>query len=303
LPQRLTSPAQEGQLESALKRSGFARTSFESALPDRVSEQVEAETAGGLFAADEPAPVLAERLESASPFVFVSDHAGRRLPRALGDLGLAASEFERHIAYDIGILPVARQLAAAFEAPLVAQTYSRLAIDCNRPTHVAQSIPESSELTEIPGNHMLAPEQREARIEALFRPYHDRIEALLDARSARGLPSILIAMHSFTPVYMGVPRPWTVGLLYNRDARLASPLLDLMNADGAPYVGDKLPYAVDDLSDYTLPVHGERRGLLHVGIEIRQDLIGEPRGQADWVFWLESMLRRVGAVCGMEVEE
>jgi predicted N-formylglutamate amidohydrolase len=265
-------------------------------LPDRPSEQTEAHAVkGGLLGADEPTPVLTDRLESASPFVFVSDHAGRQLPRALGDLGLAAVEFERHIAYDIGILPVARQLAAAFDAPLIAQTYSRLVIDCNRPTHVAQSIPEISELTEIPGNHLLSPEQREARIAALFRPYHDRIAALLEARAARGQPSILIAMHSFTPVYMGVPRPWTVGLLYNRDARLAGPLLDLMNRDGAPYIGDKLPYAVDDLSDYTLPVHGEQRGLLHVGIEIRQDLIGEPRGQAEWAFWLETKLRRLPA--------
>ena len=264
-------------------------------MSDRIAPLEDDIATNGLLAADEPAPVLTERIESTSPFVFVSDHAGRRLPRALGDLGLAAPELERHIAYDIGILPVARQLAAAFEAPLVAQSYSRLAIDCNRPTHVAQSIPETSELTEIPGNHMLSPEQRQARIEALFRPYHDRIEALLDGRAARGLPSILIAMHSFTPVYMGVPRPWTVGLLYNRDARLAGPLLDLMNREGAPYIGDRLPYAVDDLSDYTLPVHGERRGIPHVGIEIRQDLIGEARGQAEWAFWLETLLRRLPA--------
>jgi predicted N-formylglutamate amidohydrolase len=263
-------------------------------LPDRVSQQVEAHTGTGwLLGADEPHPVLAERTESDSPLVFVSDHAGRRLPRALGDLGLATGELERHIAYDIGILPVARQLAAAFDAPLVAQTYSRLVIDCNRPIHVAQSIPETSELTEIPGNKMLSPEQREARFETLFRPYHHRIETLLDTRAARGLTSVLIAMHSFTPVYMGVARPWTVGLLYNRDARLAAPLLDLLNQDAAPYVGDGLPYAMDDLTDYTLPVHGEQRGLLHVGIEIRQDLIAEPRGQADLASWLETMLRRL----------
>ena len=160
---------------------------------------------GGLLAADEPHPVLAERLDSTSPFVFVSDHAGRRLPRAVGDLGLAASDLERHIAYDIGILPVARRLAVAFDAPLLAQIYSRLVIDCNRAPHVAQSIPEISELTEIPGNKLLSPEQRGARIEALFRPYHDRIDALLDTRAARGVQTILIAMHSFTPVYMGVP--------------------------------------------------------------------------------------------------
>jgi predicted N-formylglutamate amidohydrolase len=248
---------------------------------------------GALLGADEPLPVVSERLESDSPLVFLCDHAGRRLPRALGNLGVPAGELERHIAYDIGIWPAARQLAAAFDAPLVAQTYSRLVIDCNRPTHVAQSIPEFSELTEIPGNVALSAAQRQARIDALFRPYHDRIEALLDARAAQGLATVLIAMHSFTPVYMGVSRPWTLGLLYNNDARLAGPLLDLMSQDSAHHIGDKLPYAVDDLSDYSLPVHGERRGLLHVGFEIRQDLLGDARAQAGWAVWLETMLRRV----------
>ena len=241
---------------------------------------------------DEPSPVIVERADSRSPVVFVADHAGRRLPRRLGDLGLPAADLERHIAYDIGILPVARSLARAFDAPLVAQVYSRLVVDCNRPTHVAQSIPETSELTEIPGNLRLPDAARRARIEALFRPYHGAIEALLEARAQARRPTVLIAMHSFTPVFLDVPRPWLIGLLYNRDARLARPLLDLLNQDSAPYVGDRLPYAVQDESDYTLPVHGERRGLPHVGIEIRQDLIAQANGQAAFAAWLEGMLRQ-----------
>jgi predicted N-formylglutamate amidohydrolase len=245
----------------------------------------------GLLDPDEPAPVLVERAESRSPFVFVADHAGRRLPRRLGDLGLSATDLERHIAYDIGILPVAQALARAFDAPFVAQTYSRLVVDCNRPTHVAQSIPEVSELTEIPGNRGLSEAARQARIEALFQPYHGAIEMLLEARAEKGLQTVLVAMHSFTPVFRGVPRRWLIGLLYNRDGRLARPLLELLNQDSAPYVGDQLPYMVHDDSDYTLPVHGERRGLLHVGIEIRQDMIAEAQGQAAWSMWLEGMLR------------
>jgi predicted N-formylglutamate amidohydrolase len=260
------------------------------ALRQRVGESAEA---GALLEADEPAPVEALRLTSPSPFVFLCDHAGRRLPRALGDLGLPAADLERHIAYDIGIWPVAQQLAAAFDAPLVAQTYSRLAIDCNRPTHVPASVPEISETTAIPGNQDLSPAQRQARIDALFRPYHDQVETLLDERAERGLATMLIAMHSFTPVYMGVPRPWTLGLLYNRDARLAAPLLALMGQDSDHHIGDKLPYAVDDLTDYSLPVHGERRGLLHIGFELRQDLLGDTGAQATWVAWLETMLRRL----------
>jgi predicted N-formylglutamate amidohydrolase len=241
---------------------------------------------------DEPAPVVIERADSRSPLVFVADHAGRRLPRRVGDLGLAAADLERHIAYDIGILPVAQALARAFEAPLVAQTYSRLVVDCNRPLHVAQSIPEISELTAIPGNLDLEDAARQARVEAIFRPYHGAIEALLEARSKLGLRTVLIAMHSFTSVFKGIARPWLIGLLYNRDARLARLLLELLNRDSAPYVGDRLPYVVHDESDYTLPVHGERRGLAHVGIEIRQDLISEPAGQREWAGWLEGMLRQ-----------
>jgi predicted N-formylglutamate amidohydrolase len=245
-----------------------------------------------LLAPDEPHPVVVERAESRSPLVFVCDHAGRRLPRSLGDLGLSESDRQRHIAYDIGVWPVAQQLARAFDAPLVGQRYSRLVIDCNRPTHVPASIPEVSETTPIPGNRNLDPAARQARIDSIFTPYHDRIEAILDDRRARGIATALIAVHSFTPVYTDVWRPWVVGLLYDRDARLANVLRDLMNEDSAPYVGDQLPYAVSPESDYTIPVHGERRGLLHVGFEIRQDLLTTTAGQDAWAAWLEPLLRR-----------
>jgi predicted N-formylglutamate amidohydrolase len=140
-----------------------------------------------LLEPDEPQPVQVERADSDSPFLFACDHAGRRVPRALGDFGLAAAHFERHIAYDVGIEPVARRLAAAFDAPLVAQTYSRLVIDCNRPTHVPASIPAISEATPIPGNEGIAPAEREARIGALFRPYHDTLEQILDDRARDGI--------------------------------------------------------------------------------------------------------------------
>jgi predicted N-formylglutamate amidohydrolase len=246
-----------------------------------------------LLEPDEPHPVHVERADSPSPFVLACDHAGRRVPRALGDLGLAPEHFERHIAYDIGIEPVAGRLAAAFDAPLVAQRYSRLVIDCNRPTHVPSSIPTISEATPIPGNEGIAPDEREARIEALFRPYHATLEGILEARARQRIPTILIAMHSFTPVYNGTSRPWRLGLLYDRDARLAGSMLRILNDDAAPYIGDKLPYAVSEETDYTLPVHGERRGLLHAGLEIRQDQIGEPAGQAAWATWLELLFARV----------
>jgi predicted N-formylglutamate amidohydrolase len=244
-----------------------------------------------LLEPDEPPPVIVERADGSSPYVLVSDHAGRRLPRATGTLGLAPADLERHIAYDIGIEPVAREVARALDAPFVAQTYSRLVIDCNRPTDAPASIPEISETTEVPGNRAIGEGARRARIEALFEPYHQAIAAILDARARQGRPTVLIAMHSFTPVYMGACRPWEIGLLYNREPRVARAALDLLAGDDALTVGDNLPYKVDDATDYTLPVHGERRGLLHTGVEIRQDLIAEAAGQEQWAQRMTRLLR------------
>ena len=179
------------------------------------------------------------------------------------------------------------------DAALIVQTYSRLVIDCNRDPAVSSSIPDFSEDTEIPGNCSLTPAGRAARVQAVFGPYHDRIAAALDSRQGEGRASVLVALHSFTPVFRGVSRPWHVGVLFNRDARLAHPLLGLLRAEGDLPVGENEPYRVTDLTDYTVPVHGERRGLPHVEIEIRQDLISEPAGQAAWAERLARLLPEV----------
>jgi predicted N-formylglutamate amidohydrolase len=234
-----------------------------------------------LLAADEPGPVEWIGAVADGPFLIVCDHAGRRIPRRLGALGLAETELARHIAWDIGAAAVTRLLAAKLGAPAILQTWSRLVIDCNRPPHVESSIASASERTEIPGNIGLGEADRTRRIAEIFTPYHDRIAAELDRRQAAGIPTALIAVHSFTPVYLGVARPWHAGLLYNRDDRLSRPLIALLQAEGF-VVGDNEPYAVSDESDYTIPVHAERRGLPYAEIEIRQDLIGEPAGQVAW---------------------
>ena len=235
-----------------------------------------------LLNSDDPPAVNIYNAAGASPFLLVADHAGNVFPRALGHLGIEASETGRHIAWDIGIAEVSRALADLIDAPLIAQTYSRLVIDCNRPPGAPTSIPTLSEATEIPGNRDLFPAAREAREMEIFRPYHATITASLDARAAAGRPTLLVAMHSFTPVYLGVARPWQAGLLYNRDAGLAACLLAALRQEEGLVVGDNEPYAVSDLTDYTIPVHGEERGVPHVGVEIRQDLISAAEGQAEW---------------------
>jgi predicted N-formylglutamate amidohydrolase len=234
-----------------------------------------------LGAADVP-PVHEYNAGGASPFLLTSDHYGRAIPRILGDLGLPAGEMDRHIAWDIGIAGVADALSKHLDAHLIAQRYSRLVIDCNRPPEAASSIPVISEATAIKANEGLAREAAQARRQAIFEPYHRRIAETIDRRLREGKPVVLVSLHSFTPVYAGVARPWHIGTLYQRDTRLPPLLLKHLRAEADLVVGDNEPYAVSDDTDYTIPVHGEARGLMNSGIEIRQDLIAEPTGQRQW---------------------
>ncbi len=245
-----------------------------------------------LLAADEDPAVTVHNEGGQSPILIVADHAGNLIPRSLERLGLPGWECARHIAWDIGVADVSRRLADALDATLVQQNYSRLVIDCNRPLGSETSITEFSELTPIPGNIALSAERQAVRAREIFKPYHDRIEAELDRRQQAGKQPALVAMHSFTPVFMGDTRPWHAGVLYNRDRRLARALLGLMNREEGLCVGDNEPYSVSDLTDYTIPVHGEERGLLHVEIEIRQDLIGDASGQRAWAARFAAWLPR-----------
>ena len=243
-----------------------------------------------LLAADEPSAVAVRNPGGASPLLFVADHAGRLIPRALGDLGVSETERARHIGWDIGIAGTSRLLADALDAALIQQNYSRLVIDCNRSPDVLSSMPEVSELTPVPGNVGLSDADKAARVREIFRPYHDAIEAELDRRKKEGRPAALVAMHSFTPSFKGVARPWHAGVLYNRDPRFAHLVMALLRRQGGLTVGDNEPYSVSDATDYTIPMHGERRALHHVAIEIRQDLIANDKGQQDWAALLTRLL-------------
>lgn len=251
-----------------------------------------------LLAPDEPVPFAIEREHGASPFFLTCDHAGRRIPRALGDLGLAQSEIMRHIGWDIGAAGVMRELSARLDAFAIGQIYSRLVIDCNRPLDSPTLIPERSERTDIAGNRALTPAQRSQRVREIFAPYHARTVAELDARRARGQLTIFVTMHSFTPTYLDVARPWHVGMLYHRGTQLAHALLEIIRAEGEWCVGDNQPYSVNDTSDYAIPIYGEQRGLPHVEIEVRQDLIADAAGQAQWgerlARWLRIAAQRIG---------
>ena len=243
-----------------------------------------------LLDADEPDPVMIVRPGGASVVFIACDHAGRRLPRRLGTLGLREPDLSRHIAWDIGAWGVSLKLSAALDACAIGQTYSRLAIDCNRQPSVPSSIPEISESTVIPGNLGLTAADREARRIAIHEPYHDALEEVLAARRAAGRATMLLAMHSFTPVYKGVARPWHAGVLFNRDDRIGRIMLDLLRAEPGLVVGENEPYAVSDATDYTVPVHAEPHHLPHLELEVRQDLIADEAGEARWAALLARLL-------------
>jgi predicted N-formylglutamate amidohydrolase len=244
-----------------------------------------------MLAPDEPAPFEVWRRSARSCFVVICDHAGRELPRSLGSLGVSAEELSSHIAWDIGVAAVARRLADALDAELIMQRYSRLVIDCNRPLDAPDSIVSLSGGVAIPGNRRVTPAEAEERARRVFEPYHQQIRRTLDDRERRGQRSVLVALHSFTPELLGTARPWHAGVLYQRDARLARPLLELLRQEPLLEVGDNQPYAASDLTDFSIIEHGERRGLPHVEIEIRQDLIGDEPGQQLWAERFTRLLR------------
>jgi predicted N-formylglutamate amidohydrolase len=246
-----------------------------------------------LLGAEDVPPLFEKNAAGRSPFLLTSDHYGRSLPKKLGDLGVSESELKRHIAWDIGIAGVAERLSDHLDAHLIAQRYSRLVIDCNRPIGAPSSIPLFSEATAVPGNEGLSRDDRDKRQHEIFDPYHVRIDQVIEQRKRATRPTVLVSLHSFTPVYAGVARPWQIAALYQRDTVLPPLLLQAFRAEADLVVGDNEPYAVNDATDYTIPVHGEARGLVNAGIEIRQDLIAKPNGQQRFAELLARIFRGI----------
>lgn len=214
-----------------------------------------------------------------SPFLLLGDHAGREVPPDLAQLGLAEADLARHIGWDIGVFGLGQRLAQSLDATFISQRYSRLVIDCNRDPIRADAIPEISDGTLVPGNLGLSKADRARRIASVFNPYHDRVAAELDARVAREIPTIVVSLHSFTPVMQGVQRPWKFGVLHLGGSAFSDAVLARLRAEpDGPEVGDNEPYQMDGV-DFTVPYHAIRRGLDYVELETRQDLLTDEAGQ------------------------
>lgn len=239
---------------------------------------------------DEPDPLEVHDGQAASDFFLICEHAGRLLPRRAGSLGLSESELGRHIAWDIGARDVALALADRLAAPLLMQRYSRLFCDCNRKPDVASFAPEVSEATVIPGNQGLTAAERLNRADAVFWPFHNAVTDALDRRRDQHRRTLLVTIHSFTPVFLGRRRPWEMGVMFRADRHFAPPVAEWLKKNTGYAVGINEPYKVSD-DDYTIPVHGEGRGLPCVEFEIRNDLIPDREAAGKWAALLARALQ------------
>ncbi|MDB5569538.1 MAG: putative N-formylglutamate amidohydrolase [Hyphomicrobiales bacterium] len=236
-------------------------------------------------------PVEAVAGDVRAGVLFLCDHASNALPPHYGSLGLDPAQFARHIAYDIGAAAVTRALAAQFGAPALLTRFSRLLIDPNRGADDPTLVMKLSDGAIVPGNRHADAAEAERRRELYWRPYRDAIGAQLDAMCAAGPVPAIVSLHSFTPVWRGAPRPWGIALLWDRDKRMAEPLLnELLRGDVT--VGDNEPYDGALMGD-TLYEAGTRRGLAHVLIEVRQDLVATDAGARDWAARLGDALAPV----------
>ena len=229
------------------------------------------------------------REDSTHPLILVCEHASRYIPEALNNLGLDETAAREHIAWDIGALALAEQLSEQLGATLLSANYSRLLIDLNRPRHAPDSIPAQSEIYQVPGNRELDEATREYRRQCLFKPFHTRLQQLIDARLAEGRSVRVVGIHSFTPVYYGQPRELEVGVLFGQARAYAQRMLDGLERHPLKVAGNQ-PYRIDPLGDMTVPVHGDARGLESVLIEVRNDLLRSPEAVTRWANYLAPLL-------------
>ncbi len=235
-----------------------------------------------LLGADEPGPVELLTVDPAYPALLVCDHAANRIPASLNGLGISPVDLKTHFAIDIGAADVVRHLSGNLGLPAVLTTYSRLVVDCNRALTDPSAFPVCLENLPVPGNQTLDHEERKARADSLYWPYHRVVSTCLNDLQVADRAPALIAIHSFTPMFDNFSRPWHIGVLWDKDPRLPLPLIDALRRIDGIVVGDNEPYSGRHPHDFTIDHHGEADGLAHVSVEIRQDLIETPDGVAHW---------------------
>ncbi len=248
----------------------------------------------------EPEPPVVELVngDGRSHAMLLCEHASRFIPSRYRDLGLSGPDLSRHIAWDIGAAALARAMAVRLDAPLFLHGYSRLLIDPNRPPTAEDSVPVRSEDTPIPGNTGLTPQERGARVARYFTPFHDAVADHLDHRQAAGRPTVVVGVHSFTPVFRGVRRPWHAGVLFGDAVGFGRAVVAALESPDL-VIGANQPYSIHPDGDYTVPMHGDARGIPAILFEVRQDLLGTV---ADIDSWADRLVRALAATSHYALE-
>ena len=246
-----------------------------------------------LLSPDEPAPFEIIEAQTDRPLLLACDHASRRIPRFLGDLGVPHDCFDTHIAWDIGAGAVTRLLCERLGCGAVLGNFSRLVVDLNRDLEDPTAFPAISDGVLVPGNLSLTVGARADRARSIFKPYHEALKRLRQSFSSTNQRPVMICIHSFTPYLHGLFRAWEIGVLWDKDARLPLPLIAALRASSGICVGDNMPYSGRHHADFTIDHHAEPAGLAHAGIEIRQDLISDIQGQGRWAKTIAEALELV----------
>ncbi|UDF28840.1 UNVERIFIED_ORG: N-formylglutamate amidohydrolase [Roseateles sp. XES5] len=244
----------------------------------------------GILTGEEGDPVALENAAARGRVILVCEHASRLLPKSLGTLGLSSEALASHIAWDPGALAVSRMMAKSLDATLVFQRFSRLVYDCNRPPESPAAMPEKSEVFDVPGNAGLDQAARDARTEALYLPFREKLSRLVKERTGEGRAPVIVTMHSFTPVYFGKPRAVEIGILHDADTRLADAMLAEAGTGGLYDIRRNEPYGPEDGVTHTLKEHGLSNGLANVMIEVRNDLIRDEVDQRVVADYLAGLL-------------
>ncbi len=248
-----------------------------------------AEQSDALLQTGDPEPVVLVNASSKKAAVLVCEHAGRAIPRALGDLGLTEADLDRHIAYDIGAEKLSRMMAERLGLPLVLQSYSRLVVDCNRPVEAADAVPELSDAIPIRANMSIGAEQRQQRLDEIFFPFHEAVSEILDLHPRKAV----FAIHSYTPVLGREERPWDLAFLFRKDSLTSRSLADSVKVlDPSLKIGMNEPYAIEVNADWFVPYHGERRGIAHSLIEVRNDHLGTDDACRRWASVLSAAIEQ-----------
>ena len=246
-----------------------------------------------LIGPGDPPPFMTYNDHGSARVLLVADHASPFFPAGMNQLGLADWVLERHVACDIGSAMLTRSLADELDAQAVLAGFSRLIVDPNRKLEDPSAFIEVSDGIAIPGNQNLDEEQKALRVQSFFRPYHEAIEARLDAFRARGITPALISVHTCTPVFDRVVRPWHIGIMWDKDPRIPQAVIRHFEGQQEICIGDNEPYSGRHPNDFTIDHHAEPAGLPHVGFEVRQDLVASAEGASRWAGILAAALRDV----------